>query len=415
MASTEAINQCFSVFSLTSGLQANLEKSSVYFGGVNQTVQDNILQHLGYTHGELPFRYLGIPLSSKKLSLLQWKPLIEKMVGRISTWTVRKLSYAGRVQLVQSVLFGIQAYWAQIFVLPTKVMKTIEAHCRSYVWSGVNTITKRALVAWDKVCTPKSVGGLNLINLKIWNRAAIAKNSWDVAHKEDKLWIRWIHTYYIKEQNFDTMPMSQQVCWMVRKLLEARSVWIQHSISHSSTKQSLITHIYLQLLGNLPRTPWKTMMFRNMARPKAIITMWLMLQERLPTVDRLIDWGINVDPVCSLCSSTQETRDHLFADCALTKQLWNKLLKWMNRPRCTAQSWDQMLHWVIVNGRGKSSAALLFRLIYAEACHAIWMERNQRIFEHKSRSVEVIAREVAYMCAMRAPTRMQLMMHAWHM
>ncbi|XP_060180731.1 uncharacterized protein LOC132610456 [Lycium barbarum] len=287
------------------------------------------------------------------------------MVGRISTWTARKLSYAGRVQLVQSVLFGIQAYWAQIFVLPTKVMKIIEAHCRSYVWSGVNTITKRALVAWDKVCTPKYAGGINLTNLKIWNRAAIAKNSWDVAHKEDKLWIRWIHTYYIKEQNFDTMPIPQQACWMVRKLLEARSVWLQHPISHTSTKQSLIRHIYLQLLGNLPRAPWKTLMFRNRARPKAIITMWLMLQERLPTVDRLIDWGINADPVCSLCSSTQETRDHLFADCALTKQLWNKLLKLMNRPRCTAQSWDQMLHWVIANGRGKSSAALLFRLIYA--------------------------------------------------
>ncbi|XP_060212045.1 uncharacterized protein LOC132639621 [Lycium barbarum] len=322
---------------IVNGLQANLEKSSVYFGGVNQTVQDNILQHLGYTHGELPFRYLGIPLSSKKLSLLQWQPLIEKMGGRISTWTARKLSYAGR---------KLCLVWGKYY-------------------------HQRALVAWDKVCTPKSAGGLNLINLKIWNRAAIAKNSWDVAHKEDKLWIRWIHTYYIKEQNFDTMPIPQQACWMVRKLLEARSVWIQHPINHTSTKQSLIRHIYLQLLGNLPRTPWKTMMFKNMARPKAILTMWLMLQKRLPTVDRLIDWGINADPVCSLCSSTQETRDHLFADCALTKQMWNKLLKWMNRPRCTAQSWDQMLHWVIVNSRGKSSAALLFRLIYAEACHAI--------------------------------------------
>ncbi|KAH0685373.1 hypothetical protein KY290_016648 [Solanum tuberosum] len=53
------------------------------------------------------------------------------MAGRIISWTAKKLSYAGRVQLLRSVLFGIQAYWAQLFSLPTKVIKTIEAYCRS--------------------------------------------------------------------------------------------------------------------------------------------------------------------------------------------------------------------------------------------------------------------------------------------
>lgn len=156
LPSVEVISQCFNTFSYASGLQANLEKNIVYFGGVSQATQDRILQYLGYTLGELPFRYLGIPPSTKKLSLLQWQPLIEKLVGRSLAWTVRKLSYAGRVQLVQSVLFDIQAYWIQIFLFPATVMKFIEAYCRSYIWSGVNTITKKALVSWDKVCTPKS-------------------------------------------------------------------------------------------------------------------------------------------------------------------------------------------------------------------------------------------------------------------
>uniref|UniRef100_M1A0M8 Reverse transcriptase n=1 Tax=Solanum tuberosum TaxID=4113 RepID=M1A0M8_SOLTU len=99
----------------------------------------------------------------------------------------KKLSYAGRVQLVQVVLFGIQSYWAQLFPLPSKVLKTIEAYCRSYVWTGANTISKKALIAWDKICAPKAAGGLNLINMDLWNKAAIAKNYWDLAQKEDKL------------------------------------------------------------------------------------------------------------------------------------------------------------------------------------------------------------------------------------
>ena len=32
--------------------------------------------------------------------------------------------------------------------------------------------------------------------MKVWNRAAIAKLCWDLANKEYKLWIKWIHILY---------------------------------------------------------------------------------------------------------------------------------------------------------------------------------------------------------------------------
>lgn len=47
---------------------------------------------------------------------------------------IKKLSYTGRTQLVQTVLFGVQAYWAQLLLLPAQVLKTIDAFCRSYLW-----------------------------------------------------------------------------------------------------------------------------------------------------------------------------------------------------------------------------------------------------------------------------------------
>ena len=37
---------------------------------------------------------------------------------------------------------------------------------------------------------------MGLINMKVWNRAAIAKLCWDLANKEYKLWIKWIHILY---------------------------------------------------------------------------------------------------------------------------------------------------------------------------------------------------------------------------
>ena len=124
--SIKELHKCFTEFSQASGLQANLNKSSIYCGGVQKEVRQQIVQQLGYTIKELPFKYLGVPLSSKKLNTIQWYPLIDKIMARINSWTAKKLSYARRAQLVKTVLFGVQAYWAQLFIIPAKIIKLIE-------------------------------------------------------------------------------------------------------------------------------------------------------------------------------------------------------------------------------------------------------------------------------------------------
>ncbi|XP_019265554.1 PREDICTED: uncharacterized protein LOC109243113 [Nicotiana attenuata] len=151
--SVQTLHTCFKQFSAASGLLANLTKSAIYFGGVALNVKVEILQNTGYSPGDFPFKYLGITLDTKKSTALQWQPLIEKTVIRISSCITRKLSYAGRVQLVQTMIFDIQSYWSQVFILPAKVMKSNKSYSRSYIWSGTNIITKRALIAWEKcVC-----------------------------------------------------------------------------------------------------------------------------------------------------------------------------------------------------------------------------------------------------------------------
>ena len=132
-------------------------------------VRQQIVHQLGYNKEELPFKYLGVPLSTKKMSVMQWYPLIDKIRARINSWTARKLSYAGRTQLVQTVLFGVQSYWAQLFIFPAKIIKLIESLCRSYLWSVVGHVIKKALIAWERVCSPKNEGGMGLINMQVWN------------------------------------------------------------------------------------------------------------------------------------------------------------------------------------------------------------------------------------------------------
>ncbi|KAH0682843.1 hypothetical protein KY289_020595 [Solanum tuberosum] len=220
-SSTTLLYECFQQFSKVSGLIANQAKSCVYFGGVSVEMQKVILQNTGFVKGLLPFRYFGVPLSSRKLSVGQCQPLIDKILGRITTWTMKFLSYAGRLQLVNSVLISMQAFWSQIFLLPKQVLKRIETMCKRFLWNGETQVKGKALVAWDILCWPKVAGGLNVIDIYMWNKAAILKHLWDLNKKKDKLWIVWVHTFYLKGRK-PWEVIENQASWIVRKILQAR-------------------------------------------------------------------------------------------------------------------------------------------------------------------------------------------------
>ncbi|XP_075074502.1 uncharacterized protein LOC142162093 [Nicotiana tabacum] len=110
--SAKLLYACFDSFSKASGLIAKQGKSFIYFGGVAPNILQEILQTLGLQAGTLPFRYLRLSLSSKRLSIGQCQPLLDKMTGRISIWIAKLLSYAGRLQLIKSVLTAIQNLWS---------------------------------------------------------------------------------------------------------------------------------------------------------------------------------------------------------------------------------------------------------------------------------------------------------------
>lgn len=75
----------------------------------------------------------------------------------------------------------------------------------------------------------------------------------------------------------EQMKITQQASWMVRKIIGARTLII-HMQSRTPNNRSMIKHVYLQLIGALPRVDWRYLMFNNTARPRAIFTLWLPVQ-----------------------------------------------------------------------------------------------------------------------------------------
>ncbi|XP_057251725.1 uncharacterized protein LOC130591813 [Beta vulgaris subsp. vulgaris] len=118
------------------------------------------------------------------------------------------LSYAGRMQLVKTMLSSMQNYWAHIFPLSKKIIRAIVSVCRRFLWTGKTGESKKAPIAWDMLQKPKTAGGWNIINMEVWNKAAMLKLLWAIAFKTDKLWVKWVHSYYIKRSSYDTNRLA---------------------------------------------------------------------------------------------------------------------------------------------------------------------------------------------------------------
>jgi hypothetical protein len=76
---------------------------------------------------------------------------MDRITRRIDSWLSRNLSYAGRLQLLSSVLYNLQVYWIGIFVLPEKIIRDIEQKFNRFLWNGNTVGSTKAKISW-KIC-----------------------------------------------------------------------------------------------------------------------------------------------------------------------------------------------------------------------------------------------------------------------
>lgn len=116
---------------------------------------------------------------------------------------------------------GIKSYWSQVFLLPKKNIKKLESICWQFLWSGSND-NKIVPITWSIVCLPKLYGGYGVNNFHIWNKTAILKQLWAICHKKDRLWVRWLHVYYIIGKPLEAWNIPLDVSCMLRKVVSCR-------------------------------------------------------------------------------------------------------------------------------------------------------------------------------------------------
>ena len=92
---------------------------------------------------------------------------------------------------------------------------------------------------------------------------------------------------------------------------------------------------------------------------------------------------------CILCKNSNETIDHLFLHCDYSLRLWSNILKEFDLNWVIPRSSTELLSL----GRGFSftkKGNIVWKVSVTATCWAIWLERNNRIFEEVEDSFESI-------------------------
>ncbi|KAL0310468.1 UNVERIFIED_CONTAM: hypothetical protein Scaly_2925500 [Sesamum calycinum] len=221
--SVTVLHRILQEFKDLAGLQANAQKSQVLLSKTTDPMKQQILNILGFPQGTFPVRYLGVPLITSKLSLEDCTPLLLKIDARISGWNQLQLTYAGRTQLIKSILSSIHQHWCSVFILPKGVLKAIEAKLRNFLWRG-GTATGGYKVAWEQVCKPISHGGLGIRNIQtMMNNALMSKHLWQILiQKHDSIWVSWITKHRLKHGTVWAVKETEG-SWIWKKLLKLRA------------------------------------------------------------------------------------------------------------------------------------------------------------------------------------------------
>lgn len=175
----QACAAILNMFGHASGLKINLQKSSALPIRCTQEHMQLVSELLGCVSTSFPCRYLGLPLSIRKQTALQFQDLVDQIAARLPTWKAASLPKSSRLLLVQSVLCAIPVHSMIAMGLPPKTIKAIIKICRNFLWSGKEEAAGgKCAVAWETLCRPKWAGGLGVPNLRWMNVALQAKWLW---------------------------------------------------------------------------------------------------------------------------------------------------------------------------------------------------------------------------------------------
>ena len=109
---------------------------------------------------------------------------------------------AGREILIKDVAQATPMYTMNCFKLSDSLCNELNSLIINLWWDQREKKRKLAWLAWEKMCMPKSEGGMGFKDLKAFNLAFLAKQGWRLTQNTKSLAHRVLKARYFLNSNF---------------------------------------------------------------------------------------------------------------------------------------------------------------------------------------------------------------------
>jgi hypothetical protein len=226
LVKAKGLRLVLSAFEKISGLKINFHKSELFCFGEAKNKIEEYIWLFGCKEGEFPFRYLGIPMSPRKLSNGDWRMVEERFQKKLSSWKGKMLSSGGRLVLVNSVLSSLPMYMMSFFGIPKGVLEKLDYYRSRFFWQCDEHKKKYRLAKWSILHKPKSVGSLGIIDLNIQNKCLLSKWVLKLLN-EDGVWQQMLRKKYLKGKTLSQVERRKGDSHFWAGLMEVKNLVIE--------------------------------------------------------------------------------------------------------------------------------------------------------------------------------------------
>lgn len=218
-----------SEYEQASGHKINTAKSSITFSKkTSQDKRTTAKNILGISKEGGNGKYLGLPEHFERRKKDLFTAIIDRIMQRASSLASRRLSKAGKMTMLKSILQAIPTYSMSCFLLPASLCKRIQSVLTRFWWDKDDQIRKMSWVAWSKLTNQKAEGGLGFREIQDFNLVLLAKISWRILNNPGCLLARVLTGKYCRNNSFLETPIAPSCSHGWRGILLGRDLLKQN-------------------------------------------------------------------------------------------------------------------------------------------------------------------------------------------
>ncbi|KAK5825740.1 hypothetical protein PVK06_020604 [Gossypium arboreum] len=143
--------------------------------------------------------YLGLPLPIGRKKSLAFTNILDRWNCRINGWPKRLLSYGGKEIFIKAIIQAIPTYAFSVFLAPNGIIEKLHSKMCKQWWTNNEKIRGLVMLAWERMCYPKGMGGISFQDMHLFNIALLGRQVWRLMQYKDTLCFKVLSAKYFSE------------------------------------------------------------------------------------------------------------------------------------------------------------------------------------------------------------------------